>query len=277
MRFLLACKRHYTNKDLLLDRFGRLYHLPVQLGTHAHEGLVIAADYRNEQALTVTEPGVTFESEPLRVWRLPAFTWRLWRRAKRFQPDVMLASGDTHFGVMAALIARRLKIPLVFDVYDNYEVFASARIPGMRSAFRWVLKSADLVVCAGDPLRELVEQHTSATLVIANGVDTSVFTPGDRDAARRRLGLPETGTIIGYFGSIADRRGVEVLIAAAVRLRDEGRPVTLLRPGTRADAHRRGRRSRDPIPARSAGRRFQRQQTPGVFGVRCRHRDHPSF
>lgn len=232
MRFLVACKRHYTNKDLLLDRFGRLYHLPVELARSGHEGLVVAADYRNHQRLTLSEPGLTFESVPLSGWRLPAFTWQLWRRAKRFRPDVVFASADTHFGVMAALIARRMKIPFVFDMYDNYEVFASARIPGMRWALRRVLRSADLVICAGERLRALTEGQSRASLVIANGVDTTLFAPGDRPAARRELGLPETATTIGYFGSIARGRGIEVLISAVSEIRKGGRPVTLLMAGT---------------------------------------------
>lgn len=28
MRIYLICKRYYTNKDLIKERFGRLYHLP---------------------------------------------------------------------------------------------------------------------------------------------------------------------------------------------------------------------------------------------------------
>jgi hypothetical protein len=31
MRFALLCKRRYTNRDLITDPFGRLYHFPVWL------------------------------------------------------------------------------------------------------------------------------------------------------------------------------------------------------------------------------------------------------
>lgn len=44
MNIHLLCKRYYTNKDLLNDRFGRLYHLPVQLARLGAEVSVTAID-----------------------------------------------------------------------------------------------------------------------------------------------------------------------------------------------------------------------------------------
>lgn len=48
MNIHLLCKRYYTNKDLLNDRFGRLYHLPVQLAQ---------LDARDAARLAVFHPG----------------------------------------------------------------------------------------------------------------------------------------------------------------------------------------------------------------------------
>ena len=50
--------------------------------------------------------------------------------------------------------------------------------------------------------------------VILNGVDTTRFTPGDRPAARRGLGLPEHGCIVGIAARLEHVKGVDVAIAA---------------------------------------------------------------
>jgi glycosyltransferase involved in cell wall biosynthesis len=50
--------------------------------------------------------------------------------------------------------------------------------------------------------------------VILNGVDTSHFSPGDRLAARRLLGLPESGCIIGIAARLERVKGVDIAIAA---------------------------------------------------------------
>ena len=45
----------------------------------------------------------------------------------------------------------------VADLYDDYEVFAAARLPGMRSLYRRALRQADLITCISEPLRRRVQ------------------------------------------------------------------------------------------------------------------------
>jgi D-inositol-3-phosphate glycosyltransferase len=59
------------------------------------------------------------------------------------------------------------------------------------------------------------------------GVDLTEFAPGDRLAARRRLGLPEDEFIVLQLGRLVPRKGVDNVIRAAGRL-GEGRPWRLL-------------------------------------------------
>lgn len=58
-------------------------------------------------------------------------------------------------------------------------------------------------------------RYASANKVhyIGNGIDTDRFTPGDRLAARARIGLTEA-PVIGFVGRLTPQKGVEVLIAA---------------------------------------------------------------
>lgn len=56
--------------------------------------------------------------------------------------------------------------------------------------------------------------------VILNGVDTERFAPGDRLAARRGLGLPEQGRIIGIAARLERVKGVDLAIAALALVPD---------------------------------------------------------
>jgi glycosyltransferase involved in cell wall biosynthesis len=231
MRFVLLCKRYYTNKDLLGDRFGRLYHLPRQLALRDHEGLVLAVDYRGKGLEQLTEPGVTFESQPLRP-RTPFLAfWRLWRRMRDFRPDMILASGDTYLGALALLFARCLGVPFAFDIYDDYTAFRSARLPGMTWLFHQVVRRADLVICASRPLADWLCAFNSKIHVIENGVDPALFRPLDKDAAREALGIGTAETVVGFFGSLAVKRGGEVLIEAADLMRADDPQLRLLISG----------------------------------------------
>lgn len=154
MNIHLLCKRYYTNKDLLNDRFGRLYHLPVQLARLGAEGSVTAIDYRNPKPESISAAGVTFRTAPATPARLPGLIPKLYRAIRATRPDILIASGDSHVGYIGLRIARRLGVRFVFDVYDYYPAFPGNRIPGMKAMFRATVGNANRVLCASEPLRE---------------------------------------------------------------------------------------------------------------------------
>jgi len=228
MRILILCKRHYTNKDLMSDRFGRLYHIPMHLGRHGQEVLVLAADYRSSVPANLVEPSVEFRSLPVSPLSLFRYLRDVDETAKDFEPDIVLASGDTPLGLAGSRLSRRVGARFVFDVYDNYQAFASARVPGMRRRFRSLVSSADLVLAVSESLRELLGPGVNS-LVLSNGVDTEVFRPMDKAEQRARLGIADDEVIVGYVGGVVENRGIETLIEA-VGLLDEPARLVLAGP-----------------------------------------------
>jgi glycosyltransferase involved in cell wall biosynthesis len=59
---------------------------------------------------------------------------------------------------------------------------------------------------------------SSRPRVVPNGIDTALFTPGDRAAARRALGLPASARLIGTAGRLEEVKGHDLLIAALADL-----------------------------------------------------------
>ncbi|HUP14465.1 MAG TPA: glycosyltransferase family 4 protein, partial [Acidimicrobiia bacterium] len=228
IRFLLICKRYYINKDLLVDRYGRNFELPVRLGELGHKGFVLAADYRRADVEPFEERGIRFESSRLSVTRPLEFFRRSREAVRSLAPEVIIASGDTHLGLLGMVVARLHGVPFVFDVYDNYEAFASARIPGMKWIFRFVVRRANLVLCVSTALARKLRPLTDRTLVIGNGVDPTVFYARDRRAARETLGIGADEKVVIYVGGITDTRGVRELIDAIGLLVGDGIAIRLL-------------------------------------------------
>jgi len=217
MKFFLLCKRYYTNKDLIVDRFGRLFHLPLQLVKNGHQGLVIAADYRNKKAETLKEmPDYTLHSIPLNIIFPVTFLFKTYRFFKQYQPDIIIASGDSHFGAIGLLLAKIAKIPFVFDVYDHYATFGTNKVPFIKWLYYLALRKADLVVCASVPLSHLVREYNQSVIVIENGVDLSLFKSMNKHQARTRLGIADNAIIIGFFGSFMKNRGIELIEACKI-------------------------------------------------------------
>src|SRR3989442_7543 len=76
--------------------------------------------------------------------------------------------------------------------------------------------------------------HAPRIATIPCGVDTALFTPGDRAAARAALSLDERPVLL-WVGRIAPIKGLDTLLEAIARLRATGAALTLLIVGAEAD------------------------------------------
>lgn len=230
MNIHLLCKRYYTNKDLLNDRFGRLYHLPVELSRLGTYVSVVAIDYRNPYNQEMTVEEVVFRTAPTTPFRLFSLPFHLYHNARAAKPDIIIASGDSHIGYIGLRIARRLRAPFVYDVYDYYPAFSGNRIPGMKAMFQAATTNADLVLCVSEALQKRLYPLTQRSLLIPNGVDAMLFRPGGQLEARTKLGLDPGIPIIGFFGSVGPSKG-PILVDACRFLHQEMPDLRLLIAG----------------------------------------------
>lgn len=110
-------------------------------------------------------------------------------------------------------------------VLHGAEVAVPARLPATRQMLRHVLGGASLVVSAGgypaEEARRVTGRRMPPVVEIPPGVDCeqlSPLDPGERAAARRQLGLPTDGPLVASVSRLVHRKGMDVLIEAALRL-----------------------------------------------------------
>lgn len=217
-------KRHYTHKDALAERFGRVYQLPLEWAASVDSRLELL-DYYGREPATAREDALDVASTPVRS--MPGM-WRMARRIGAFRPDVIVASGDCFIGLLALWLARRTGARLVFDVYDDYRKFGAYRAFLGWDAYGYLLRQADLVLYASLALAREQTQPTPWHLV-PNGVDPAMFNPRDATEARARVGMSNTGTRwIGYFGGMESERGSEDLITAVGLLHAQDPSIRLV-------------------------------------------------
>jgi glycosyltransferase involved in cell wall biosynthesis len=227
MRIAFLCKRRYMGKDVILDRYARLYEMPFQLARLGHTVRGYCLDYHTQSAGEWSHdasPGtLTWESHSLGRLRIPtllSYPARILGSLRAFAPDVVIGASDIPHCALASFVARRLGVADVLDVYDNFESFGQARIPGFVAALRRSVRGATLVLTVGEPLRRfLIERYGAGPVIIVpNGVDTTVFKPIDRAQARRSLGLPADAKLIGTAGGLYREKGIAPLYAAWARI-----------------------------------------------------------
>ncbi len=224
-RVVVLAKRHYTNKDALRERYGRVYELPhhwMSLGAAPRLELL---DYYGRAPEHDDGAPFPLASTPTRSPRALAV---LYARLRTYSPEIVVASGDCFVGLLAWRVSRSLSARFVFDIYDDYRHFGAYRLFLGWDAYGFLARRADRLFYASQALR-LADNFTTPATSVPNGVDPEQFRPWERDAARSHCGLTDDGAfLIGYFGSLDAARGIDDLLAAAALLRTAGIPLRLL-------------------------------------------------
>lgn len=228
MRIAFLCKRRYMGKDVIDDRYARLYEIPFQLARLGHEVHGFCLGYRAEPEgdtpHDVSSGQLVWHARTLGSRRLPrllGYPFRLLRQLRALKPDLLIGASDIPHVALAAWLAGKLQVPYAVDLYDNFEGFGQARIPGFVPALRKAVRRASLVTTTSEPLAGLVRDVYRArgtVIPMPSTVDLAVFRPGDRALARAALGLPADGLLVGTAGGLLESRGIGVLYDAWRRL-----------------------------------------------------------
>lgn len=149
--------------------------------------------------------------------------------------DVLGRTGDhtvlhANYWVSGA-IGHRLKhaldLPLVTTFHTlervKAEVGLGDEVPVRPRVEAEVVRCADLVVASTRDEHEQLVRHYGADParidVITPGVDHTVFRPGDRAAARRRVGITG-GPVLLFVGRIQPLKGADLAVRALAEVRD---------------------------------------------------------
>lgn len=234
MKILVFTKRYTSAKDLSREGVGRPYRLFAALREYGHEVSFLLGDYTDRERRDVVNDGVEFAIRPLSPTRLLSFGGVVERALRAGRHDLLIAEGDPIFAFLARGPCRKMKVPLVYDLMDNYETYAVYRYPFVRRIDRRSIREADLVVCVTSALRDRIAAiRREGVSVVGNGVDLDKFSPMDGAVCRERFGIPPGARVAGYFGYIVDYKGIGQLLRAREILRRNGFPLTLLLAGNR--------------------------------------------
>ncbi|MBI2216509.1 MAG: glycosyltransferase [Candidatus Rokubacteria bacterium] len=149
------------------------------------------------------------------------------RQVDDLDVDVFHAHHPFLLGPAALRQARRRRRPLVFTYHTRYEKYAHyvplTRALVERLAVRLSARfadRADAVIAPAAVIRDELRHRgvRSAIAVVPTGVDLDHFRPGDREAARRRLGLPPGDPLVLYVGRLDREKSVGRVLQAFERI-----------------------------------------------------------
>ncbi len=227
--------------------------------------------------------GIRIERVPGRVLVPgPPLVRRIRDTARRIDADLVVLDPVLPLG----LVGPPLGIPYAV-VLHGAEVAIPGRLPAVRELVAHVLRHSALAVSAGGypatAARRALRRggRVPPMVEIPPGVDLQRFRPlssPERLSARADLGLPREGPLVVSVSRLVPRKGMDVLIDAAVRLSGDAPDLTVVIAGRGRDSDRlAGRIAEYGAPVRLLGG-VSEDQLPmlvgaaDVFAMLCRNR-----
>ena len=226
------------SKDLLRDRYGRFYEIPVVLKKSGYEVFLACISYRDSSNHDLYEYH-PFQYSHFRLGANPVYgMYRyysgLCRIIREFQPDVIIGASDSFHIILAAMLSRKYKIPYIADLYDNFESYKATSFPGVRLALAAAVRNAHGISVVSDALRRFVSRNykpDGTLVVIENAIVPELFGPADKGPARQVLKLPKDSCLIGTAGALYQERGIDIMFDVFSNLAKERDDVYLVLAG----------------------------------------------
>lgn len=229
------------SKDVILDKYARLYEMPNQLALLGHAVDCYCLSYQNHndgfwdesnQSKQLKWCSKSYQGwKKLHIW---SYAFTLLDKLKTNKPDVIIAASDIPHIIMGAWLAKQLAIPFVADLYDNFEAYGQAKIPLIKTWFHRALDQAQLIVTTSYSLAEKIKtEHPNVPhiLPMPSVINKDLFKIGDKQQARKLLNLPLDKKLIGTAGGLTKTKGIDDLFRAWEVIRNSQDDVYLVLAG----------------------------------------------
>jgi glycosyltransferase involved in cell wall biosynthesis len=160
------------------------------------------------------------------------------RALRAFRPDVIHITGPSELGILGALLAYYLRVPLAASWHTNVHEYAATRshwlFDGLGEASAaagarfiqeaalgiaaWFYTRADVLFAPNTDLCELLERKTKRPChLMQRGIDADVFCPN-----RRGRDASDAGVVLGFVGRLSVEKNIALLARAQKELEDRG-------------------------------------------------------
>lgn len=228
------------------------------LEADGHEVAIVApvvAGYIDTEPRVFRYPAITLPAQVPTPLAIPVAP-RVYRRIAALQLDVIHSQHPFSVGRVAAAIAARLDLPLVYTFHTQYEQYAHY-VPFNQTLVRWMARwlvtsyadRCDVIVCPAPSIVSLLRSYgiRRPVEVVHNGIDLSMFEHAGPGALRAQWGIVPDAPVALFAGRLAREKNLDFLLEAFRRAAATVPDAHLVLVGDGADAERLRRLAGDAV------------------------------
>ncbi len=172
--------------------------------------------------------------DPAWVRHVPIIT----RIVREFRPDIIHITGPSELGLIGAMLAGRLQVPLAASWHTNVHEYAATRahwlfdhLPARSAAgaahgieetmlglLAWFYQHASVLFAPNLDLCRLLEEKTGRPCyLMQRGIDAELFCPNRRDRSPA-----DSDFVLGYCGRLSVEKNVALLAGVQTQLEERG-------------------------------------------------------
>ena len=158
----------------------------------------------------------------------------------RHDPELVILDPAWPLGLLGPKLSRPYGV-----ILHGAEVTIPGRLPFTGASLRYILRNAELAICAGTypeaEARRNAAEFMPAVVQVPPGVDLERFVPltkAQREKTRAELDIPEGALVVASYSRLVPRKGMDVLIEASVQLKNEFPNLLVMIGGKGRDAKR---------------------------------------
>jgi len=232
MKILVLTSRYTATRDIIGEDFGRQTRLFEALKKFKHNIHFFCADYRQFEKRNTILHGIRVFIRPFGIFYFFDFISKLKEIVKKEKYDLIIGTSDPLWGTIGYFISKKYKIKFLYDLHDNYEVYATYKIPFFKYLDRFIIKNSGIITTVSYSLKNKIKNiRQKNVFVIQNGVDIDLFKSLNKKYCRKKLRLPLNSKIIAYTGSLQKSLGVQILINIFEKLRKDTPKIKLVLVG----------------------------------------------
>lgn len=157
--------------------------------------------------------------------------WQL----KQFQPEIIHITGPSELGILGAVFAEKMGVPLAASWHTNVHEYLAKRMRGLTGLLptariplaergieaaalevtTWLYRRAQVLFAPNPELCTMMETATGQHCnLMQRGVDTDLFS-----RARRRRSEQESRITLGYVGRLSVEKNIKLLVTVTAQLK----------------------------------------------------------